>query len=89
MTKTLTEIAAEIATLPEVHSASVWQDRRVYVNIAGRNNSFAGDRNAKVYYDASAQQWRIDGLKGTMSSEFYRNIRKFAETRCRSAFWID
>jgi hypothetical protein len=86
---TLQQIAAETAALPEVETAKIWQDRRVYVSIVGRNSSFAGDRNASVYYDGKAQKWRIDGLKGTMSSEFKANIRKFAETRCREAFWRD
>lgn len=86
---TLKEIVAQVQDLPEVYSAKIWEDRRVYVNITGRNTSFAGDRNAKVYYDAKTERWHIEGLKGNMSRDFSRSIRKFAETRCRSAFWRD
>lgn len=86
---TLAEIATEAQALPEVYNASIWNDRRVYVTITGRDTSFAGDRNAKVYWDSKTQRWHIDGLKGVMSSEFRNNIRKFAETRCRSAFWTE
>lgn len=85
----LSALAAEIANLPEVSSAKVWDGRRVYVNITGRNTSKAGDRNAKVYFDGKLERWVIDGLKGTFSPEFNYNIRKFAETRCRSAFWTE
>ena len=82
----LTALATEVAARPEVASAKVWNDRRVYVNFVGFDGSKAGDRNAKCYYDAKAG-WVIDGLKGTMSSEFNRSIRAFAADHCRSAFW--
>jgi hypothetical protein len=85
----LNEILAEVQKLPEVYSAKIWEDRRIYINITGAKKDFAGDRNAKIFYDAKTERWHIEGLKGTMSSEFGANIRKFAETRCRSAFWRD
>lgn len=81
----LNQIALEIAELPEVYSARVWDNRRVYVNITGRNDKFAGDRNAKVFFDAKLDRWVIDGLKGCMSGEFLRNIKAFAAVRCPGA----
>jgi hypothetical protein len=86
--KTLSEIAAEVEALDCVNSAQIWNDRRVYVNIAGKDGAKAGDRNAKVFYDVKTG-WNIDGLKGTMSSDFHTNIRAFAAIYCRSAFWRD
>lgn len=78
MTKTLTEIAAEADQFPGVHSAKVWNDRRVYINFVGFDRSFAGCRNLKVYFDAKLG-WTFDGDKGTYASEFIRNARAFAE----------
>lgn len=88
--RTAAEIIAEVEMRPEVHSAKLWESgavKRVYVNIVGRDNAKAGDRNAKVYWDSKRQRWLIDGLKGNMSSEFARNIRSFARVYCPSAFW--
>jgi hypothetical protein len=85
----LNAIVTEISKLNEVYGAKIWNDRRVYVNITGAKKDFAGDRNAKVFFDAKDGKWHIDGLKGCMSQEFGANIRKFAETRCRTAFWTD
>ena len=78
MTKTLDQIAAEVAEYSEVASAKVWNDRRVYINFVGFDRSFAGCRNLKVYYDAKTG-WRFEGDKGTYASEFIRNARSFAE----------
>lgn len=72
----LNEIAAEVAARPEVSSASVWKDRRVYVNFVGYNSRFAGDRNHKVYYDIKAG-WVEDGNKGTKSSAYSDSFAKF------------
>lgn len=85
---TISEIIAEVSPLPMVERATVWDGRRVYVNIAGRDNSFAGDRNAKVWWDAKTG-WHIDGLKGTRSATFGSNLRAFAAVYCRSAFWTE
>lgn len=76
MTKTLNEIVSDANAHASVYSASVWQDRRVYINFAGRNTNFAGDRNLKVYFDINSG-WRVDGVKGCMSSAFGANARKF------------
>lgn len=85
----LYDIVAEVKDLPEVYSVNVWKDRRVYVNITGRNTKFRGDYNTKVYYDGKMQKWIIEGMKGTFSSDFWRNIQAFAETRCRHYFHKD
>ena len=85
---TISEIIAEVSALPQVDSAKPWEGRRVYVNIAGRNNSFAGDRNAKVWWDAKTG-WHIEGLKGNRSATFGANLRAFAAIYCRSAFWTE
>lgn len=81
----LTAIVAEITQLPEVYSAKIWDGRRVYVNIVGYDRAFAGDRNAKVYYDLKLG-WQIDGLKGNRSSTFGHNLRSFADKYCPRAF---
>ena len=87
MTTDRSAIIAEIEKLSCVYSAKEFGDKRVYVNIVGRNNSFAGDRNAKVFYDTKLG-WRIEGLKGNMSHEFARNIRAFAEIYYPRAFTV-
>lgn len=86
--QSINDILAEISALPEVYSAKIWEGRRIYVNIAGRDTAKAGDRNAKVYWD-SKTGWHIDGLKGAMSGTFSANIRRFASVYCRSAFWME
>lgn len=74
----LIEIKTEAEKFEGVYSASVWNDRRVYVNFVGFDRSFAGCRNLKVYYDVKAG-WCFDGDKGTYASDFIRNARAFAE----------
>ena len=82
---TLAEIIAEVSPLEMVERATIWDGRRVYVQIAGRNNSFPGDRNAKVWWDKSG--WHIEGMKGNRSAAFGKNLQAFAAIYCRSAFW--
>ena len=48
---TLQEIAEAAEKMNFVETATVWKERRVYVNLVGANRSFAGDRNLKAYYD--------------------------------------
>lgn len=72
----LQDIAAEVATRPEVHSVNVWKDRRVYVNFVGYNPKFAGDRNHKVYYDIKAG-WVDEGHKGTKSRDYSDSYAAF------------
>lgn len=74
--KTLKEIKAEVEAFEGVYSASIWNDRRVYVNFTGFDRSFAGCRNLKVYYDIKSG-WRFEGDKGNYTSEFIRNARAF------------
>jgi len=77
MTKTLTEIKAQAEQFAGVERASIWNDRRVYINFAGADRSFAGCRHLKVYYDAT-RGWCFDGDKGTYPAAFIRNARAFA-----------
>jgi len=84
---TQSEIIAEVSKLDSVYSAKAFGDKRVYVNIVGYNRSFAGDRNAKVFWDTKLG-WRIEGLKGNMSHEFARNIRAFADAYYPRAFTV-
>jgi len=72
----LSEIKAEAEKFEGVYSASIWNDRRVYVNFIGADRAFAGCRNLKVYYDAKSG-WQVDGIKGNYPSEFIRNARAF------------
>lgn len=65
----LNKVAQEIAALEFVASANVWNDRRVYVNLKGFDRSFAGDRQAKAYYDINAG-WVVEKVKGTTSRAF-------------------
>ena len=69
----LNQIAKEIAELDVVASASVWNDRRVYVNLVGFDRSFAGDRNTKVFFDPKTG-WNADLGKGTTSRKFYDSL---------------
>jgi len=75
MTITLQEIAAAAENKSFVETATVWRERRVYVNLVGANRSFAGDRNLKVYYDG--RRWVFDGYKGTMSRDFADSFAAF------------
>ncbi len=72
----LKDIAAAAEKLDCVYSASIWNDRRVYVNLVGADRSYAGDRNLKVYWDAKSG-WVIDGLKGIMTSECRESLNSF------------
>lgn len=83
---TLEDIAAEMNKRLEVYQAKVWNGRRVYVNFVGFNARFAGDKNAKCFYDPKLG-WVIEGLKGTMSSDFSSSIKTFAREFCWKAFW--
>ena len=74
----LSEIKTEAEKFEGVYSASIWNDRRVYINFAGADRSFAGCRNLKVYYDARTG-WQFEGDKGNYPSSFIRNARAFAE----------
>lgn len=83
---TLEDIAAAIEARPEVARASVWNGRRVYVNFVGFSAKFAGDKNARCFYEAG-RGWVIEGLKGNMSSQFSDSIKTFAREFCWKAFW--
>lgn len=74
----LIEIKTEAEKFDGVYSASVWSDRRVYVNFVGADRSFAGCRNLKVYYDDNSG-WQFHGDKGNYPSDFIRNARAFAQ----------
>lgn len=76
MNTDITRIAAEMNDKPYVYSASNWNDRRVYINLMGKNARFAGDRNLKAYYDAKTG-WAFEGFKGTMSAEFLESFEAF------------
>jgi hypothetical protein len=84
--ETLAQIVDQVSQLPEVYSAKVWMDKRVYVNIAGRDNARAGDRNIKVYFDGGQNKWVIDNIKGCMSASFSHNLKAFAKARCPQYF---
>lgn len=72
----LKEIAAAAEKMDCVYGASIWNERRVYVNLVGADRSFAGDRNLKVFWDAKAG-WVVDGLKGTMTSKCRESLEAF------------
>lgn len=74
----LKNIADELSAKPYVYSASVWNGRRVYVNLLGGEASFAGDRNLKAYYDTKLG-WVFEGYKGTMSDKFQESFEAFRE----------
>ncbi len=73
----LNTIKTEAEKFEGVYSASIWNDRRVYINFVGADRSFAGCRNLKVYYDIR-EGWQFTGDKGNYPSEFIRNARAFA-----------
>jgi len=75
MTLTLQKIAEAAEKMNFVETATVWKERRVYVNLVGANRSFAGDRNLKAYYDG--RRWVFDGYKGTMSRDFADSFEAF------------
>lgn len=76
MTIELKTILAEVEAKDYVYSASIWNDRRVYINLEGKNTSFAGDRNLKAYYDIK-NGWVFEGFKGTMSEDFLESFEAF------------
>jgi hypothetical protein len=76
---TLNEVKAEIEKLPCVYSASIWNERRVYVNLIGQDKSWNGDRTARVYFE-SKLGWVIDKGKGFTSTAFQKSLDDFASS---------
>lgn len=86
--QTIEQIAKAAETLKCVSRASVWQGRRVYVNLCGYNHKFAGDRNLKVFFEfGSKSRWVIDGIKGNMSVALTKSLNEFAAIHGLKKIW--
>lgn len=75
-TADLATMAKQLLDRPDVYTAKVWQDRRIYVGLTGYDKSWAGDRNLKMYYDPKLG-WVYEGFKGLMSHGFRASFASF------------
>ena len=71
------EAIAKIAAEKDyVDSANIWNEKRVYVNLAGKDMGYNGDRNLKIWY-SEATGWVAQGFKGIMTSAMTESLEKF------------
>lgn len=83
---TLEDVADAANKLECVYRASVWNGRRVYINLTGFNPQFAGDKNLKVFFDAKLG-WKVEGLKGNMSRAITSSLNAFAAAHGIAKAW--
>lgn len=76
ITEILNQVKAEVEALNCVNYASVWNGKRVYVNLNGYSARFHGDRTFKIYFDAK-RGWVIEKGKGYFSDEFKDSVNEF------------
>lgn len=65
----------DIRKLPGILGANEWRDR-IYINVRGNGGSFAGERNSKVWMDASGKL-NVERGRGMTSREWDGNLEAF------------
>ena len=56
-------------------TANDWKGKRIYINLASCDKSFAGNRNYQLYYDIAAGQLISKTGKGTTSRQFDADVK--------------
>lgn len=71
----LETLKAEIEARPDVLSAKIWENRRLYVTLDGATRGYKGDRNWSVWFDARSGAWTAEKKsRGTITSAAFEAV---------------
>jgi hypothetical protein len=72
----------ELLKKEEIQGWKEWEKggmTRCYLTLKGQNKSWAGDRNAKVYWDNQSNELVIQRGKGLTSEAFEKSLQSLAQ----------
>lgn len=61
-------------------TTNIWNERRIYINLASKNCTYRGDYTYQLYFDLATNQLVSEHKKGTCTSEFLADVEKVEAT---------